>query len=201
MKLHELQEARYAGRQQLDLADVERGDKIIITSRSRRGTERRSGIVRNVDLGDSIHSGILYAPHHREGMLTTGQGHLKPSDIGKGPYGIQHVEIIKRKRPRPIREAGYAGDHPIVAWINNFMHRARHLGAAASKKLGMAKEGQAAIIAITKAFGEPQPNIGGPEEEKMTSWQVEYDDGLYLVEVHMFVPNSDITGAYITKVI
>ena len=196
MKLAQLQEARYATRQKLKLSDFTPGDHIIITSRDRRGTERRFGRVRAVDY-NSLH-GITYEPAYRNDMVSTGQGHLKPSDIGKGPYGVQHVEIIKfRHRPNPVREASYAGDHPVVDWINNFIHRSRHLGAMATKRLDTKEQGYQAQTIITQAFGDPIAMT-----DRSVEWSVDYDGGLYHIDLRFSTRDmsfSDQSGIAITK--
>jgi len=197
MKLAQLQEARYATRQKLKLSDFTPGDHIIITSRSLRGTERRFGKVRIVNY-NNLH-GITYAPAYRDDMLPTGQGHLKPSDIGKGPYGIQHVEIIKRERP--VFESSYAGDHPVVDWINNFMKRQRHVGATASRGLESNEQEHQANTILTQNYGNPVAMTS-----KSIEWNVRYEDGLYHIELltsasKPFAPGEVESGIVITKAI
>ena len=198
MKLAQLQEARYAARQKLKLSDFTPGDHIIITSRDRRGTERRFGKVRSVDYNERASRGITFMPAHRDDMLSTGQGHLTPDEIGKGPYGIQHVEIIKHKHTR-IQEASYAGDHPVVDWINNFIQRDRPQGAKATKRLDSEEQGYQAQTIITQNFGNPMFMT-----DHSIEWNVEYNGGLYHVELRFSTRDmsfSDESGIIITKAI
>ena len=196
MKLAQLQEARYATRQKLKLSDFTPGDHIIITSRDRRGTERRFGRVRAVDY-NSLH-GITYEPAYRNDMVSTGQGHLKPSDIGKGPYGVQHVEIIKfRHRPNPVREASYAGDHPVVDWINNFIQRDRPQGAKATKGLDSEEQGYQAQTIITQNFGDPVSM-----SDNSIEWNVNYEGSLYHIDLQLSTRDMslfDQSGIVIVK--
>lgn len=88
-------ETRYAGRK-LELSDFQVGDKIIITTRSLSGTENRIAVVRLINHNDL--NGITYGPVHNDYFMSSGQGHLLPSDLtGEHRYGIIDVQIFSRR--------------------------------------------------------------------------------------------------------
>ena len=94
MKLNQLHEAKYAT-PKLELDDFQRGDKIIITTRSLRGTERRIAEVRLINHNNL--NGITFGPAYHDDYMSSGQGHFEPSEIGKNRYGIVDVQIFSRR--------------------------------------------------------------------------------------------------------
>ena len=97
---NKINEARYIGRK-LELSDFQVGDKIIITTRTLLSTEKRIAEVRLINHNDL--NGITYGPvYHYNVMssrfMSSGQGHLLLSEVGKHRYGIIDVQIFSRRR-------------------------------------------------------------------------------------------------------
>lgn len=93
---HRLREARYAF-SGMNIEDFDRGDKILMTHHTLRGTETRAAevsIVNHNNLGL-----VTFTPDYvNKDYLGSGSGAFDPTKIGKKKYGLVKVEIT-RKRP------------------------------------------------------------------------------------------------------
>jgi len=78
-----------------------------------------------------------------------------------------------------INEVRYAGVHPLVDWINNFIdNRSLSLGTMATHELNSKEQGHQAQIIITQNFGNPLAMT-----DKSIEWNINRNDELYHLEV------------------
>jgi len=78
-----------------------------------------------------------------------------------------------------INEVQYAGIHPLVDWINNFIDKPT-LGTMATRELDSKEQGYQAQIIITQNFGNPLAMT-----DKSIEWNINRNDELYHLEVRL----------------
>jgi len=77
-----------------------------------------------------------------------------------------------------IKEARYAGVHPLVDWINKFINTTTTLGRMASHEFDSKEQGYHAQTIITQNFGNPIAMT-----DKSIEWNINRNDGLYHLEL------------------
>lgn len=153
MKLQQLQEAKLALRTK-QLSDFHVGDIILIVYRRHRSIEKRIAEIRSVNHkghGGHHENGITFKDAYHDDYLSSGQGWFDPSKLGEHEYGMVDVEMFKRSGGA-IREATYAGEHPIAKQIKAAVASGEYDFYVDIKDKKKAEDAERGIIA---AFGPP----------------------------------------------
>jgi len=83
----------------MTLDDFKVGDVLLFTQRSKRGEEKRVGLVTAINYNGL--GRVTFTGAYGYNYLPTGSGSFKPEEVGTKPYGFHcAVEIIGHERPQ-----------------------------------------------------------------------------------------------------